>query len=415
MIDIKLVENDFEAVQENLHRRNASDELLLRLRDAALKNKAQKRAYEDARAEQNKLSKDFGALKAQKKDTSALQGDLARIKAAVQEAEIKAKECALELEQILLEVPNMLDETTPIGKDENDNVEIKKILTPPVFGFTPRAHYELGEALGWLDFNAGVKLAKARFTVMKKEAAKLERALINYMLDFNASRGFSEIWLPSVVNRAMMQGSGQLPKFENDLFKIEGSEGLFLIPTAEVPLVNLYNDTIIPAGELPIKLTAYTSCFRKEAGSAGRDTRGIMRQHQFDKVELVSFCEPADSDKIFDEMLSCASDLLSSLGLAHRLVRLCSGDIGFSARKTVDIEVWIPSENKYREISSVSNVGDFQSRRAKIRYKKDGKNALLHTLNGSSLAVGRTLIAIMENFQNEDGSVNIPPALLKYL
>ncbi len=244
--------------------------------------------------------------------------------------------------------------------------------------------------------------------------ARLERALINFMLDFNRERGFEEVSVPSLVNRRALEGTGQLPKFEEDLFKVEEEE-LFLIPTAEVPLTNLYQDEILSAAELPIKMTGYTSCFRKEAGSGGRDVRGMIRQHQFHKVELVSITRADQSDAVFEEMVACASDLLKALELPHRLVTLCTGDLGFGAAKTVDLEVWLPGQNTYREISSVSNTRDFQARRARIRYKEEGKNLLAHTLNGSSLAVGRTMIAIMENFQQEDGSIRVPQVLHKYL
>ncbi len=302
----------------------------------------------------------------------------------------------------------------PEGKDENDNVEIKKVLTPREFDFEPKEHWELGEELDWIDFKRGVKLAKSRFSVLKNYGAKLERALINYMLDFNAKRGFDEVCVPYIVNKESMTATGQLPKFEDDLFKIEGEE-LYLIPTAEVPLTNLYRDEILKEDDLPILMTGYTACFRKEAGSAGRDTRGIIRQHQFDKVELVSITKPEESDEVFEKMVECASDLLTSLNLPHRLVMLCGGDLGFSAAKTIDLEVWLPGQGKYREISSVSNTRDFQARRAKIRYKAGKKNRLVHTLNGSSLAVGRTLIAIMENYQQKDGSIEIPEVLREYL
>jgi seryl-tRNA synthetase len=319
-----------------------------------------------------------------------------------------------ELSIYALNIPNIPDDIVPVGKDEEDNVEIKKVLDIPTFEYKPKEHWELGVDLEWIDFERGVKLAKSRFSVLKNNAATISRALINYMIDFNKNRGFKEVALPYIVNRDTLIGTGQLPKFEDDLFKIEG-EDLFLIPTAEVPLTNLFRDEILKADELPIKLTAFTPCFRKEAGSAGRDTRGIIRQHQFDKVELVAITKPEDSDKMFDEMVECASDLLASLKLPHRLVMLCGGDLGFSAAKTVDIEVWLPGQNRYREISSISNTRDFQARRAKIRYKEGKKNKLAHTLNGSSLAVGRTLIAIMENYQKKDGTIEIPEVLKKYM
>jgi seryl-tRNA synthetase len=272
----------------------------------------------------------------------------------------------------------------------------------------------LAEINGWIDFERGVKLAKSRFSVLRGEAARMERALINFFLDTNRAKGFEEVYVPFINNASMLQGTGQLPKFGDDLFKIDG-EDLYLIPTAEVPLTNLYHDEILTKSELPILLTGYTPCFRKEAGSAGRDTRGMIRQHQFDKVEMVAIAHPNESEKIFEMMVENASDILTQLGLPHRVVALCGGDLGFSAAKTIDLEVWLPGQNRYREISSISNTRDFQARRAKIRYKDEKKNQLVHTLNGSALAVGRTLIAIMENYQNEDGSITIPEVLKKYM
>jgi len=288
------------------------------------------------------------------------------------------------------------------------------VLEPREFGFEPKEHWELAERNGWIDFERGVKLAHSRFSVLRGEAARLERALINFFLDNNRQKGFEELYVPFLNNSSMLQGTGQLPKFEDDLFKI-ADEDLYLIPTAEVPLTNMYNDEILPESSLPVLMTAYTPCFRKEAGSAGRDTRGIIRQHQFDKVEMVAISHPDKSDEVFDMMVQNASDLLSALGLPHRWVELCGGDLGFSAARTIDLEVWLPGQNRYREISSISNTRDFQARRAKIRYKDGKKNRLVHTLNGSALAVGRTLIAIMENYQNEDGSITIPEVLKKYM
>jgi seryl-tRNA synthetase len=313
-----------------------------------------------------------------------------------------------------LNIPNFPDESVPDGADENDNVEIKKVLTPREFDFTPLEHWALAEKNGWIDFERGVKLAKSRFSILKGEAARLERALINFFLDTNAKKGFVEYCVPFLNNSAMLQGTGQLPKFEDDLFKIEG-EDLYLIPTSEVPLTNLYHDEILTAKDLPILLTSYTPCFRKEAGSAGRDTRGMIRQHQFDKVEMVAIANPNESEEIFQMMVDNASDILTRLELPHRIVTLCGGDLGFSAATTIDLEVWLPGQDKYREISSVSNTRDFQARRAKIRFKDGKKNSLVHTLNGSALAVGRTLVAIMENYQNEDGSIEIPEVLKKYM
>ena len=317
-----------------------------------------------------------------------------------------------ELYGIALSIPNTPDDSVPDGESEDDNVEIKKVLTPREFEFKPKEHWEI--ECDWIDFERGVNLAKSRFSVLKNGGAKLSRALINYMLDFNAKYGFNEVSVPYIVNRKTLMGTGQLPKFEDDLFKID-DEDLFLIPTAEVPVTNLHNDEILNEDELPLCYTAYTACFRKEAGSAGRDTRGMIRQHQFDKVELVALTHPNESDAMFEKMVECASELLTSLGLPHRQVMLCGGDLGFSAAKTIDLEVWLPGQGKYREISSISNVYDFQARRAKIRFKDGKKNSLVHTLNGSSLAVGRTLIAIMENYQNEDGTIEIPEVLKDYM
>ena len=307
---------------------------------------------------------------------------------------------------------NLPDENVPFGADEDENVVLEVIGTKPTFDFTPKEHWEL--ECDWLDFQRGVKLAKSRFTALKGDGARLERALINYMLDFNRARGFNEWYVPFMANSNSLLGTGQLPKFEDDLFKIEG-EDLYLIPTAEVSLTNLYNDEILDKNELPLLLTSYTPCFRKEAGSAGRDTRGLIRQHQFDKVEMVAITSQEQSDEIFLKMVNCASDLLTSLGLCHQKVQLCTGDLGFGAAVTIDLEVWLPGQNRFREISSISNTRDFQARRAKIRYKDDKKNIFAHTLNGSSLAVGRTLLAIMENYQEANGSVKIPEVLKPYM
>lgn len=414
MIDLKLLQKDFQTISNKLSRKGVDAELLENLKIKNEELKVAKALYETLQAAQNSMSKDFGIYKKEGKDTTEL-------KAKVDENKIKISE-ALEtqrikqeaLESLAMSIPNIPDDDVPEGKDENDNVEIKKVLTPREFSFTPKEHWELAEKNGWIDFERGVKIATSRFSVSFGMGARLERALINFMLDFNRSRGFDEVSVPSIVNRAALEGTGQLPKFEDDLYKIQDQE-LFLIPTAEVPVTNLYQDEILAANQLPIKMTAYTSCFRKEAGAAGRDTRGMIRQHQFHKVELVSITKPQQSDEIFDEMVQTASDLLSALELPHRLVRLCGGDLGFGAAKTIDLEVWLPGQNTYREISSVSNTREFQARRAKIRFKDGDKNSFVHTLNGSSLAVGRTLVAIMENFQNEDGSITIPKVLTPYL
>ncbi len=414
MLDLKLLQNDFDKVSQKLRKKGVKEEILKELKRLFVVLKEQRTKLESLQAKKNEKSKLFPICKKEGKDISLLKKELDDIKESINFEQKVVNELEEELEIYALNIPNIPDDEVPEGKDENDNIEIKKVLTPKEFDFTPKEHWELAQKLDWIDFQRGVKLAKSRFSVLKNSAAKLERALINYMLDFNAKRGFSEICVPYIVNKESMRATGQLPKFEDDLFKIEGEE-LYLIPTAEVPLTNLYRDEILKEDELPMLMTGYTACFRKEAGSAGRDTRGMIRQHQFDKVELVSITKPEDSDKVFDKMVECASDLLSSLGLPHRLVMLCGGDLGFSAAKTIDLEVWLPGQGKYREISSVSNTRDFQARRAKIRYKEGKKNRLVHTLNGSSLAVGRTLIAIMENYQQKDGTIMIPEVLKEYL
>ena len=414
MIDLKLLQKDFETFSKKLTRKDVSQEVLEELKAKNEELKKAKIEFETLQASQNAMSKEFGIYKREGKDISELKARVDANKIEIAKALDVQREKQEELEALAMSIPNMPDDEVPDGADEDDNIEIKKVLTPPEFDFTPKEHWELAEQNGWIDFQRGVKLATSRFSVSFGMGARLERALINFMLDFNRQRGFAEVSVPALVNRQALEGTGQLPKFEDDLYKIDSQE-LFLIPTAEVPVTNLYQDEILKADELPLKMTAYTSCFRKEAGAAGRDTRGMIRQHQFHKVELVSITKPEDSDKVFDEMVECASDLLTALKLPHRLVTLCTGDLGFSAAKTIDLEVWLPGQNCYREISSVSNTREFQARRAKIRFKNGKKNELVNTLNGSSLAVGRTLVAIMENFQNEDGSIDIPEVLHPYL
>lgn len=417
MLDIKQLQNNFDEVAAKLSKRNLDREMLNALRSLALETKETKRRMEECLALQNEKSRLFGQYKKEGKDVEALKSELDKLKAEAAEYEARTKDLEARLNSFALTIPNLPDDSVPVGKDEEENVLIKTVLTPAMFDFEPKDHVELGENLGWMDFERAAKISKSRFSILKGEGARLERALINFMIDFNGKRGFELCSVPFIVNADTMQGTGQLPKFEEDLFKIESEEerAFYLIPTAEVPLTNLYYDEILDESTLPIKMTAHTPCFRKEAGSAGRDTRGIIRQHQFHKVELVAITKPEQSMAMLDEMVSCASDMLTELGLAHRLMALCSGDMGFSAAKTIDIEVWIPSQQKYREISSVSNCGDFQARRAKIRYKDGKANKLTHTLNGSSLAVGRTIVAIMENYQREDGTIEIPSALQKYI
>ena len=406
MIDIKLLQKDFDYVANALEKKGVDNELLNNLKILASNTKQKRQEMEDVTAEQNLLSKEFGRYKKENLDITALQENINNLKT-------KKRVLEEELTAIILGLPNLPDESVPLGADENENIILEVVGTKPEFTFTPKEHWDLPN--NWIDFERGVKLAKSRFAALRGDGARMERALINYMLDFNRERGFNEWYVPFMANSNALMGTGQLPKFADDLFKIEG-EDLYLIPTAEVSLTNLFNDEILEESELPMLLTSYTPCFRKEAGSAGRDTRGLIRQHQFDKVEMVAITTPEQSAEVFTKMVNCASDLLTSLGLAHQKMQLCTGDLGFSAAVTIDLEVWLPGQNKYREISSISNTRDFQSRRAKIRYKDSNKkNNLTHTLNGSSLAVGRTLVAIMENYQNEDGSVRIPEVLKKYM
>ncbi len=414
MVDLRQIEKDFDTVSSALERRGVEEKVLERLKVLFEEKKEVQKRLEASQAEQNRKSRLFGEYKKEGRDISQLQREVAENKERIAALNEELRLLETRLFEIAATIPNIPDPDVPDGEDEDDNVELERILEPTLFDFEPKEHWELAEINGWIDFERGVKIAKSRFSALRFEGARLERALINYMLDFNRKRGFEEVCLPFMANSESLFGTGQLPKFADDLFKIEG-EDLYMIPTAEVPLTNLFRDEILKREDLPLKLTSYTPCFRKEAGSAGRDTRGMIRQHQFDKVELVSITTPDQSDTVFDEMVSCASDLLSSLGLPHRKVLLCAGDMGFSAAKTIDLEVWLPGQGKYREISSISNTRDFQARRAKIRYKEQKKNIPVHTLNGSSLAVGRTLIAIMENYQQKDGSILVPQVLREYL
>ena len=414
MIDIKLLQKDFDAVSVALEKKGVDKTLLDTLKDDVVKAKVKRQSMEAIQAEQNALSSQFGSYKKEGKDIAPLKAQIDVLKKNKQTLEEEVRNDEESLNNILAGIPNMPDANVPDGANEEENILLEKIGTIREFSFEPKNHWDIGEETGIIDFARGVKLAKSRFAALSGIGARLERALTNYFLDFNRSRGFEEWYVPFMANSSALKGTGQLPKFEDDLFKIEG-EDLYLIPTAEVQLTNLYSDEIIASDELPLLLTSYTPCFRKEAGSAGRDTRGLIRQHQFDKVELVAITKPEQSKEIFDKMVQCASDILTSLELPHQKVQLCTGDLGFSASYTVDLEVWLPGQQKYREISSISNTCDFQSRRAKIRYKDGKKNVLCHTLNGSSLAVGRTLVALIENHQNEDGSINIPKVLEKYM
>ncbi len=414
MIDLKYLQNNFDEAAAKLQKKGIDNSTLETLKRLFSSLKTENANFESARAEQNKMSKLFGEYKREGKDIAELKTKVDAKKEEIVLLQERAREAEAALYEVALAIPNFPDDLVPEGEDEEANVELYKVLEPKSFDFEPKEHWALAEINGWIDFERGVKLAKSRFAVLKGDAARMERALINFFLDTNRTKGFEEYCVPFMNNAQMLQGTGQLPKFEDDLFKIE-DENLYLIPTAEVPLTNMYYDEIIAEKELPVLMTGYTPCFRREAGSAGRDTRGMIRQHQFDKVEMVAIAHPDKSDEIFEMMVQNASDILTALGLPHRVMELCGGDLGFSAAKTIDLEVWFPGQNQYREISSISTTRDFQARRAKIRFKDGKKNRFVHTLNGSALAVGRTLIAIMENYQNEDGTIEIPEVLKKYM
>jgi len=417
MIDIKLIRENPDFVKERLKSR---DESYLKLIDRLLEIDEERRKIikeiESLRAERNEKSKLFPLSKKKAKDTTEIQQSIKQIGEIIKNLEDKHQEIEKEFNNVLHYIPNLPASDVPDGKDENDNVEIRRWGESRKFDFEPLSHFEIGEKLGILDFERGAKLSGSRFTVMFKEAARLERALISFMLDVHTKQhGYTEVWTPALVKPEILFGTGQLPKFKDDLYKIE-DEDLYLIPTAEVTLTNLHADEILSEEDLPKYYTAYTPCFRKEAGSHGKDVKGILRQHQFDKLELVKIVKPEDSYNELEKLVNEAEKILQLLEIPYRVVLLCTGDMGFSAAKTYDIEVWIPSQNRYREISSCSNTEDFQARRTKIRYKdKDGKNHYVHTLNGSGLAVGRTLIAIMENYQKPDGTFEIPKVLKDYL
>jgi seryl-tRNA synthetase len=373
---------------------------------------------ETLQGEQNKKSKSIGKAKASGEDIQPLLDEVDDLKARKSQAEDQLRELQEELNHFLAAIPNVPDEGVPAGKDDDDNVELRTWGTPRVFSFEPQDHVALGEALNGMDFETATNLAHSRFVVMRGQVARLHRALAQFMLDLHTEEhGYTEAYVPYLVNAEALFGTGQLPKFEADLFRVESEKPLYLIPTAEVPVTNLIADSILDAAELPLKMVCHTPCFRSEAGSYGRDTRGMIRQHQFDKVELVQVVRPEDSDAALDALTGHAEKVLQLLELPYRTMALCGGDMGFSAARTYDLEVWLPGQQKFREISSCSNTRDFQARRMQARWRnpETGKPEPVHTLNGSGLAVGRALIAVMENYQQEDGSITVPDVLKPYM
>lgn len=416
MLDLKYIRENSDEVKKFLKARNSDFDLDVVL-DLDKKRRGILGEVEALKNKKNESSTLIGKLKREKKDASELLKEMQTIGDSIKSLDENLAKVEEKLNYLLYRIPNKLHSSVPFGKDEDENVEVRRWGTPRKFDFPIKTHDELGVALDILDFERGSKLAGSRFTVYKKQAARLERALINFMLDTHTNEhGFTEIMTPQMAKREIMTGTGQLPKFEDDMYKIEGEE-LFLIPTAEVTLTNLFNQEILEEDELPKYICGFTACFRKEAGAGGKDLKGLIRQHQFNKVEMVKIAHPKNSYEELEHMVNCAEHILQKLNLPYRVITLCSGDLGFSAAKTYDIEVWVPSQNKYREISSCSNTEDFQARRAMIKYraKDDKKSYFVHTLNGSGLAVGRTVVAIMENYQQEDGSIVIPDALVPYM
>ena len=417
MLDPKLVRNQTEEITRRLAIKNfvfdvaAFEQLEERRRTIQVRT-------ETLQGEQNKKSKSIGKAKAAGEDIQSLLDEVESLKSRKSEAEEELRTLQEALNGFLAGIPNLPDEGVPKGDSEEDNVEVRTWGTPKAFDFEPKDHVALGEGLGGLDFETATRLAHSRFAVMRGQVARLHRALAQFMLNLHTDEhGYSETYVPYLVNADALYGTGQLPKFEEDLFKMQGEHPLYLIPTAEVPVTNLVSDTILDAAELPLKMVCHTPCFRSEAGSYGRDTRGMIRQHQFDKVELVQVVRPEDSDAALEALTGHAEKVLQLLELPYRLVALCGGDMGFSAAKTYDIEVWLPGQRKYREISSCSNTRDFQARRMHARWRnpETGKPEPVHTLNGSGLAVGRALIAVMENYQQADGSIRVPRVLKPYM
>lgn len=416
MLDIKILRTEPDKIRQALKKRNNDLDIT-----PAIELDAKRRTIltevEEMKASQNAISKKVPQMKKAGEDTSEIFKEMKALSDKIKVLDEEVRQIDASLRDFMLKIPNIPNESVPVGADDSENVEQRRFGKPRKFDFEPKAHWDIGTDLDILDFERGTKLTGTRFTVYKDLGARLERAVIQYFLNTHTGEsGYTEIMPPYIVNRASMTGTGQLPKFEEDAFKLTVND-YFLIPTAEVPVTNLYRDEILDGKDLPIKYCAYSACFRAEAGSAGRDTRGLIRQHQFNKVELVKFANPETSYEELESLTNDAEKLLQGLGLPYRVVTLSTGDLGFSSAKTYDIEVWMPSYNRYVEISSCSNFEDYQARRANIRFKNDPKDKaqFVHTLNGSGLAVGRTVAAILENFQNEDGSVTIPASLVPYM
>ncbi|QSX35280.1 serine--tRNA ligase [Shewanella avicenniae] len=421
MLDPKYLRNELATTAERLATRGYILDVS-KLTKLEEQRKALQVETEELQASRNSISKSIGQAKSRGEDVAPIMAQVGDLGEKLQAKQVELAQLQAEIQAVALSTPNLPDESVPVGRDENENVEVRRWGTPREFDFTIKDHVDLGEGVKGLDFKSAVKLTGSRFIVMQGQIARMHRALAQFMLDLHTSEhGYTEAYVPLLVNDDSLYGTGQLPKFSEDLFHTkpatEEAQSLHLIPTAEVPLTNLARDMIFDEAELPIKLTAHTPCFRSEAGSYGKDTRGLIRQHQFDKVELVQLVKPEDSMAALEQLTAHAETVLQKLGLPYRVVSLCTGDMGFSAAKTYDIEVWLPAQNTYREISSCSNMKDFQARRMQARYRavNDKKPSLIHTLNGSGLAVGRTLVAVIENYQNADGSISVPEVLKPYM
>lgn len=417
MLDVRLLRSDYDKVKQALEHRGASEELIADFPALDQRRRELLTETERLKNRRNTVSQEVAKIKREGGDAEALIVEMREVGDRIKELDDEVRELEERIEQILIAIPNIPHESVPVGASEEDNVEIRRVGEPPAFTFEPKSHWEIADRLGILDFESAARTTGSRFVFYRGLGARLERALISFMMDLHADRhGYEEVLPPYLVHRESLIGTGQLPKFEEDLFKVEGTE-FFLIPTAEVPVTNLYRETILDASDLPKNFVAYSACFRAEAGAAGRDTRGLIRQHQFNKVELVKYVKPEDSYAELEKLTAEAEQVLKALGLPYRVIVLCTGDMGFASAKTYDIEVWLPSYGTYREISSCSNFEDFQARRANIRFRREpkAKPEFIHTLNGSGLAVGRTVAAILENYQQEDGSVLIPEALRPYM